>query len=266
MMDNKGQIIVFTSGKGGVGKSTLVANIGTAIALQKKRVVVIDMDIGLRNLDMILGLERKVRTNIVDVTKGFSSVDDALIFDKRTNNYLSLIAASQSDMKKDINLFKFHGVLTYLEKRFDFILIDSPAGIEEGFSKSIYYAKKAFVVVNPEISSIRDADRVLALLESHRIKKDIFLIINRYNHKLSKRSYYISSDDIVALLHVPCVGIVSEDERILRQNNSGSPFVYQSNLPIATEIKKISRMIIGKSPQKSKLNVSKSLWNKMKNS
>ncbi|MCK5847797.1 MAG: septum site-determining protein MinD [Caldisericia bacterium] len=258
-------IIVFTSGKGGVGKSTLVANIGTAIALYHKKVVIIDMDIGLRNLDMIVGLERKIKANIVDLTKGLCSLKDALVYDARTKNKLALIAASQSDFKKDINLFKFRAVLSDLETMFDYILIDSPAGIEEGFNKSIYYAKKAMVVVNPEISSIRDADRVLALLENHRIKKEISLIINRYRKELKKKRYYIPSDEIIELLGAPCIGVISEDERVLRQNNSGIPFVYQSNLQISTEIKEIAETIIGKKKNRiTKKNQTKSLWDKMK--
>ncbi|MDD4028254.1 MAG: septum site-determining protein MinD [Caldisericia bacterium] len=260
-----GQIIVFTSGKGGVGKSTLVANIGTSIALAKKRVVVIDMDIGLRNLDMIIGLERKVKANIVDLTKNLCTLDDALVYDKRTQNYLALIAASQSDLKKDINLFKFHKVLNDLEEIFDYIIIDSPAGIEEGFNKSVFFAKKAIVVVNPEISSIRDADRVLALLENHRIKKEIFLLINRYRKDLSQRSYYISATEIIDLLHVPCIGIISEDERVLRQNNSGVPFVYQSSFSVSTEVKDVTDKIVGKTKSiKRNAPPSKSIWEKMK--
>jgi septum site-determining protein MinD len=260
-----GQIIVFTSGKGGVGKSTLVANIGTGIALKKKRVVVIDMDIGLRNLDMIIGLERKVKANVVDLTKNLCSLEDALVFDKRTHNYLALIAASQSDLKKDVNLFKFHKVLTDLEDSFDYVLIDSPAGIEEGFNKSIFFAKKAIVVVNPEISSIRDADRVLALLENHRIKKEIFLLINRYRKELIRRSYYISAEEIISLLSVPCIGVISEDERILRQNNSGVPFVYQSNFAVSSEIKEVVDKIVGKKKTiKNNSPPTKSIWEKMK--
>ncbi len=260
------QIIVFTSGKGGVGKSTLVANIGTSIALQKRSVVVIDMDIGLRNLDMIIGLERKVKSNIVDLTKGLCSLEEALVYDKRTHSYLALIAASQSDLKKDVNLFKFHQVLTDLETLFDYIIIDSPAGIEEGFNKSIFFAKKAIVVVNPEISSIRDADRVLALLENHRIKKEIFLLINRYRKELSRRSYYITSPDIISLLNVPCIGVISEDERVLRQNNSGVPFVYQSSFTITNDIKLVAEKLIDKKkPIHNKVPASKSIWEKMKN-
>lgn len=216
------KVIVVTSGKGGVGKTTTTANIGTALAQLGEKIAVIDVDVGLRNLDVVMGLESRVVYDIIDVIEGKCRLSQALIRDKRTPS-LYLMPASQSRDKDALDPEAFKRIVTQLleEEGFDRILIDSPAGIEGGFKTSAAPAQGAIVVVNPEVSSVRDADRIIGLLEAREIK-DIKLVVNRLRPKMVASGNMLSENDIQDILSVERIGIIPEDEAILVSTNVGT--------------------------------------------
>ncbi len=224
----KAKAIVVTSGKGGVGKTTTTANVGAALASLGEKVVVIDTDVGLRNLDVVMGLEGRVVYDLIDVFEGRCKLKQALIKDKRTPN-LHLLAASQTRDKSALSPERMKETINKLIKDgFDRILIDSPAGIESGFQTAASAAQGALVVVNPEVSSVRDADRIIGLLESNEVN-EVRLIINRLRPEMVKRGDMLEVDDVLEILGVKLIGIVPEDEQILVSTNLGTPASLNGN-------------------------------------
>jgi len=215
--------IVVTSGKGGVGKTTTTANVGAALARLGEKVCVIDTDVGLRNLDVVMGLEGRVVYDLIDVFEGRCKLKQALIRDKRVES-LYLLAASQTRDKTALSESRMkETVRTLLEEEgFDRVLIDSPAGIESGFQTAASAADGALVVVNPEVSSVRDADRIIGLLEAREIP-EVRLIINRLRPEMVKRGDMLEVDDVLEILGVKLIGIVPEDEKIIVSTNVGNP-------------------------------------------
>ena len=215
--------IVVTSGKGGVGKTTTTANVGAALARLGEKVAVIDTDIGLRNLDVVMGLEGRVVFDLIDVFEGRCKLKQALIKDKRVDT-LYLLAASQTKDKGALSEERMQETVDLLlnEEGFDRVIIDSPAGIESGFKTAACAAQGALVVVNPEVSSVRDADRIIGLLESSGVH-EVKLIINRLRPEMVKRGDMLEVDDVLEILGVKLIGIVPEDEQVLVSTNIGSP-------------------------------------------
>ena len=215
------EVIVVTSGKGGVGKTTTVANIGTGLASLDKKVVLVDTDIGLRNLDVVLGLENRIVYNLVDVIEGNCRMKQALIKDKRFSN-LFLLPSAQTRDKTSVSPEQMKKLCEELKKEFDFIILDCPAGIEQGFKNAIAGAGKALVVTTPEVSAIRDADRIIGLLEAEELK-DVHLIINRLRIDMIKKGDMMSVDDVVDILAVPLIGTIPDDETVVVATNQGEP-------------------------------------------
>lgn len=218
-----GEVIVITSGKGGVGKTTTTANIGAGLSKFDKKVVVIDTDLGLRNLDVVMGLENLIVYNLVDVIEGTCRLKQALIRDKRYEN-LYLLPSAQTKDKTAISPGQMKKLTSQLKDEFDYILLDCPAGIEQGFQNAIAGADRAIVVTTPEVSAIRDADRIIGLLESNQLKK-IDLIINRIRIDMVKRGDMMSVDDVTEILSVPLIGALPDDEQVVIGTNQGEPVV-----------------------------------------
>lgn len=213
------EIIVITSGKGGVGKTTTTANIGAALALTGKKVVMIDTDIGLRNLDVIMGVENRIVYDLVDVVEDRAPYEKALVRDKRYEG-LFLLPAAQSRDKSAVTTTQMKHLIRKMEDSFDYILIDCPAGIEQGFENAVAAAKKAIVVAMPEVSSVRDADRIIGLLEKHDIK-DIKLVINKLRPKMVENGSMLGIDDMLDILAIDLIGVVPDDEDIIIAANKG---------------------------------------------
>ncbi len=227
------KVIVVTSGKGGVGKTTTCANIATGLAQREKKTVVIDFDIGLRNLDLVMGCERRVVYDFVNVLQGEASLKQALIRDKRSDN-LYVLPASQTRDKDALTQEGVGKVLDELKESFDFIVCDSPAGIERGAVMALYYADEAVVVTNPEVSSVRDSDRILGILaaksrraeqgEEEPIKEH--LLITRYSPRRVSIGEMLSISDVQELLGIPLIGVIPESESVLQASNSGIPVIH----------------------------------------
>jgi septum site-determining protein MinD len=219
------RIIVITSGKGGVGKTTVTANLGSALAQLGRKVALVDADFGLRNLDLLLGLEQRVVYTAIDVLSGECSVEKALVKDKRQPN-LVLLPAAQNRTKEAISADQMKDLIEKLSETYDYIFIDCPAGIENGFRNAIAPAQEAIIVTTPEMAAVRDADRVVGLLETDAIE-GIRLIINRVRPEMVQMNQMISVEDILDLLVVPLLGIVPDDERIIISTNKGEPLVLE---------------------------------------
>lgn len=217
------QVITVTSGKGGVGKTTAVANLATALAMDGKRVVCIDGDIGLRNLDVVMGLENRIVYDIVDVIEGRCKLKQAMIRDKHYPE-MYLIPAAQTRDKNAVSPSDMVRICKDLRTDSDFIIIDSPAGIERGFRNAIAAADRVLVVTNPEVSAVRDADRVVGILEAEE-KGNPLLILNRLNPAMVKNNEMLSAEDVLDLLGIQLVGIVPEDENVIIGSNRGAPVV-----------------------------------------
>ena len=238
-----GEVIVITSGKGGVGKTTTTANLGAALALKGKKVVLVDTDIGLRNLDVVMGLENRILYDIVDVVEEKCKLRQALIKDKRFTD-LFLLPAAQTRDKSAVNEKQMRDLTAKLREEFDFILIDCPAGIEQGFKNAIAGADRALVVTNAEISSIRDADRIIGLLEASEIKNPE-LIINRLRPEMVRKGEMMDVEDILDLLSIDLIGVVPEDENIITQTNKGEPVVSNKKAPSGKAYREIAKRILG---------------------
>ena len=236
------EIIVITSGKGGVGKTTTAANIGCALANMGKKVLLIDADIGLRNLDVIMGLENRIVFDLVDVVEGKCRPKQALIADKRFDE-LYLLAASQSKDKDAVSPEQMIKLCASLEDEFDYILIDCPAGIEQGFKNAISSAHRAIVVANPEVSSVRDADRVIGLLASSQINT-AHLVLNRIRPELVKRGDMLSLENVVDILAIDVLGIVPDDEDIIITSNRGEPASANSSSRAGAAFRNIAERIV----------------------
>lgn len=218
-----GEVIVVTSGKGGVGKTTTTANLGVGLAKLDKKVVVIDTDLGLRNLDVVMGLENRIVYNLVDVIEGNCRMKQALIKDKRYDN-LYLLPSAQTKDKSAISPQQMKKLTEELKEEYDYILLDCPAGIEQGFQNAIAGADRAVIVTTPEVSAIRDADRIIGLLEKNHINK-IDLIINRIRMDMVKRGDMMSVEDVTEILAVHLLGAIPDDEKIVIGTNQGEPVI-----------------------------------------
>lgn len=218
-----GEVIVITSGKGGVGKTTTTANIGTGLAKLNKKVVLIDTDIGLRNLDVVMGLENRIVYNLVDVIEGNCRPKQAMIKDKRYSN-LFLLPSAQTRDKTSVKPEQMKELVDSLREEFDYVLLDCPAGIEQGFKNAIAGADRALIVTTPEVSAIRDADRIIGLLEAAEVHK-IDLIVNRIRMDMVKRGDMMSVEDVLDILAVDLIGVVPDDEAIVIATNEGEPLV-----------------------------------------
>ena len=241
----KARAIVVTSGKGGVGKTTTTANLGAALGKLGEKVAVVDVDVGLRNLDVVMGLEGRVVFDLVDVLEGRARLRQALIRDKRVEN-LFLLPASQTKDKEALDPERFKEVVRALleEEGFDRVLIDSPAGIEKGFQTAAAPAEGALVVVNPEVSSVRDADRIIGLLEAREVREN-FLVINRLRPKMVARGDMLSVEDVVEILGLKPIGIIPEDEQVIVSINQGEPLVLKGTGPAAQAYMDTARRLRG---------------------
>lgn len=222
------EVIVITSGKGGVGKTTTTANVGTGLAKEGYKVVLIDTDIGLRNLDVVMGLENRIVYNLVDVVEGNCRIKQALIKDKRYPN-LCLLPSAQTRDKSAVSPQQMIQLTEELKQDFDYILLDCPAGIEQGFQNAIAGADRAIVVTTPEVSAVRDADRIIGLLHANELSK-VELVVNRLRADMIKRGDMMSSEDVVEILAVDLLGLVPDDENIVISTNQGEPLVGNNTL------------------------------------
>ena len=218
-----GEVIVITSGKGGVGKTTTTANIGIGLSGLGKKVLVIDTDLGLRNLDVVMGLENRIVYNLVDVINGNCRLKQALVRDKRFPE-LYLLPSAQTKDKSSVSPEQMKKLVDDLRDEYDFVLLDCPAGIEQGFKNAIAGADRAIIVTTPEVSAIRDADRIIGLLEAEELKK-IELVINRIRMDMVKRGDMMSVEDVVDILAIDLIGVVPDDESIVIATNEGEPLV-----------------------------------------
>ena len=257
-----GEVIVITSGKGGVGKTTTTANLGAALALQGKKVVLVDTDIGLRNLDVVMGLENRIVYDIVDIVEEKCKLRQALIKDKRFKE-LFLLPAAQTRDKSAVNEEQMKELTKTLKEEFDYIIIDCPAGIEQGFKNAIAGADRAVVVTTAEISAIRDADRIIGLLEASEIKNPE-LVINRLRPNMVKKGEMMDVDDIVDLLSIDLIGVVPDDEYIITQTNKGEPVVQNKKAPSGRAYMEIARRILGDNIEISIPGKQKSFLDKIK--
>lgn len=257
-----GEVIVITSGKGGVGKTTTTANLGTGIALQGKKVVLIDTDIGLRNLDVVMGLENRIVYDIVDVIEGACRLKQALIKDKRFDG-LYLLPAAQTRDKNSITPQQMMTLCEDLKKEFDYIIVDCPAGIEQGFKNAIAGADRALVITTPEVSAVRDADRIIGLLEANEIRNPQ-LIVNRVRNDMVKRGDMMSIEDIIDILAIGLIGVVPDDENIIISTNRGEPAVNDNKSTAGQAYRNITRRIIGEDVPLMDLDAPEGILAKMK--
>jgi septum site-determining protein MinD len=237
------RVITITSGKGGVGKTTTTANLGTCIALQGKKVAVVDADIGLRNLDAVLGLENRIVYDLVDVVEGQCRLRQALIKDRRVPE-LYLLPAAQTRDKNAVNSVQMQQLCLQLRQEFDFVLIDSPAGIEQGFRNAIVGADEIIIVANPEMASVRDADRIIGLVEAAG-KPEPRLILNRLRPEMVKRGDMLDVADVLEVLGIDLVGIIPEDENIIIAINKGEPIVYDKRTRAGRAFLNAAQRILG---------------------
>lgn len=264
-----GTVITITSGKGGVGKSTTTANISTALAKEGNSVIAIDFDIGLRNLDMILGLENRIVYDVVDVMDGKCNLSQAIIKDKRTAG-LHFLPASQTKDKDVLNKEKVANLINKLKEEFDYVIVDSPAGIESGFEHSIFLADRALVVTTPEISAVRDADRVIGIIDAksqkaingEEVQKHI--IINRIKPALVESGNMLSVEDVLHILSLPLIGIVPDDEDIVSSTNLGEPAVLNDKSLPGEAFRRIAKRVIGQEVDYMDLTTKKGLMAKLK--
>jgi len=238
-----GKVITITSGKGGVGKTTATANIGAALAALGNKVVCIDADIGLRNLDVVMGLENRIVYDLVDVVEGRCKLRQAMIRDKRLED-LYLIPAAQTRDKSALSPNDMKRISNQLRKDYDYILIDSPAGIERGFQNAIAPADEVIIVTNPEVSAVRDADRIIGMVEAEQ-KGPAKLVINRINMEMVERGDMLAAADVLELLAVELIGIVPEDQAVLVSTNRGSPIAMDNKSKTGQAFRNIGARITG---------------------
>ena len=237
----RGRAIVLTSGNGGVGKTTTTANLGTALAERGARVVLVDADVGLRNLDIVLGLESRVKYHVLDVLEERVELDEALVADKHSEN-LRLLAAAQSREKDEVQTAQMEALIATLRERFDFVLIDCPAGIELGFRNAIAGADEAIVICTPEVSAVRDVDRVVGLLGNRFTPQ---LIVNRLRPQLVKRGKMLSIDDVNGILRLPLLGVIADEPEIIITTNRGEPLALRKENPTGAAYHAIAAKLAG---------------------
>ncbi|MBX5475644.1 MAG: septum site-determining protein MinD [Clostridia bacterium] len=238
-----GIAIVITSGKGGVGKTTTSANVGSALAAAGKSVALVDADIGLRNLDLVLGLENRIVYDLVDVVEGYAKLRQALIRDKRFDN-LYLLPAAQTKDKTAVSPDQMRQLVAELKAEFDFVLVDCPAGIEQGFKNAVAGADQAVIVTTPEVAAVRDADRIIGLLEAEGIR-DPRLVINRLRPQMVKRGDMMEIEDILDILAIGLLGVVPEDEYIVVSTNRGEPAALSRESKAGNAYRDIARRLMG---------------------
>lgn len=236
-----GRAIVVTSGKGGVGKTTTTANLGTALARRGSSVALIDADVGLRNLDILLGLESRVKYHLLDVLEEIVELDEALVRDKHTPN-LYLLAAAQSREKDEVDTDEMRDLVAELRERFDYVLIDCPAGIEMGFKNAVAGAQEAIVVCTPEVSAVRDVDRVVGLLGNAFAPK---LIINRVRPHLVRKGKMLSVEDVNSILRLPLLGVIADEPEVIISTNKGEPLALRSDSQAASAYHAIAARVAG---------------------
>ncbi len=242
-----GEAIVITSGKGGVGKTTTSANLGTALALQEKKICLVDTDIGLRNLDEVMGLENRIIYDLVDVVEGRCKIHQALVKDKRFNDLLYLLPAAQTTDKSAVHPEQMKKLVDELKQDFDYILIDSPAGIEQGYKNAVAGADKAIVVTTPERSAVRDADRVIGLLEKEEGVEPPKLIVNRIRNHMMKEGDMLDVDEVATHLSIELIGIVADDDEVIQSSHQGHPIAHNPNSKVSIAYRNIARRILGES-------------------
>jgi septum site-determining protein MinD len=255
------QVITLCSGKGGVGKTTAVANIAVALAVDGAKVVCVDGDIGLRNLDVVMGLENRIVYDLVDVIEGRCKLRQAMIRDKHLTQ-LYLIPAAQTRDKTAVSPSDMVRLCKELRPDHDFILIDSPAGIERGFRNAIAPADRVFVVTNPEVSAVRDADRVIGILEAEE-KRAPALILNRLNPALVRQNDMLSAEDVIDLLGVPIIGIVPEDESVIVSANHGTPVAQDPKSRAGQAFRNIAKRVRGQEVPFMDLEKQFGLWDRL---
>jgi len=243
MEQKESEVIVVTSGKGGVGKTTTSANVGTGLAKLGKKVCLIDTDIGLRNLDVVMGLENRIVYNLVDVIEGNCRVKQALIRDKRHPG-LFLLPSAQTRDKSSVTPQQMVKLIERLKEDFEYIILDCPAGIEQGFQNAIAGADRALVVTTPEVSAIRDADRIIGLLEANGFKQ-MDLVINRLRGDMVRRGDMMSAADVVDILAIPLIGVIPDDENVVIATNQGEPLV-GSEAPAGVAYANVVQRVLGK--------------------
>ncbi len=257
-----GEVIVVTSGKGGVGKTTTSANIGTGLAMLGKSVAVVDADIGLRNLDVVMGLENRIVYDIVDVVEGNCRIKQALIKDKKFGN-LFLLPAAQTKDKDAIAPEQMKKLSEDLKEMFDYVILDCPAGIEQGFQNAIIGADRALVVTTPEISAVRDADRIIGLLEANDLN-DPKLVVNRIKQDMVDRGDMMNIDDIIDILAIDLIGVVPDDEAIVVSTNKGEPVVIEGRSLSGQAYLNISKRLTGEEIPLLNLETDNSVFGKIK--
>jgi septum site-determining protein MinD len=236
-----GRAIVLTSGKGGVGKTTTTANLGTALAARGASVVLIDADVGLRNLDIVLGLENRIQHHLLDVLEDRVAIEDALVADKHAER-LFLLAAAQAREKDEVETRKMQALVARLRERFDYVLIDSPAGIELGFRNAVAGADEAIVICTPEVAAVRDVDRVVGLL-GNRFRPQ--LIINRLRPQLVRKGKMLSVDDVNSILRLPLLGVIVDEPEIIVATNRGEPLALRAHSPTGAAYHAIAARVAG---------------------
>jgi septum site-determining protein MinD len=257
-----GEAIVVTSGKGGVGKTTTSANLGTALALQGKKVCMVDTDIGLRNLDVVMGLENRIIYDLVDVVEGRCRLQQALIKDKRFDE-LYLLPAAQTKDKHAVSPESVRTIILELKNDFEYVIIDCPAGIEQGFKNAVAGADKAIVVTTPENAAVRDADRIIGLLENEKIQSPK-LIINRIRPNMMKKGEMLDIDEICQVLAIDLLGIVPDDEYVIKAANAGEPTVMNPTSRAAIAYRNIARRVLGDTVPLMQLEEKAGFFKKMK--
>lgn len=246
------KIIVVTSGKGGVGKTTSSASIASGLAIRGHKTAVIDFDVGLRNLDLIMGCERRVVYDLINVIQGEASLTQALIKDKHCDN-LFILPASQTRDKDALDRDGVGKVLKELtdEMNFEYVICDSPAGIEQGALMALYYADEAIITTNPEVSSVRDSDRILGILQSKSLKAEKgetvkeHLLITRYSPERVEKGEMLSVQDICDILRIPLIGVIPESQNVLQASNSGAPVIHQNDVAAAEAYKDVVSRLLG---------------------
>jgi septum site-determining protein MinD len=256
------EVFVITSGKGGVGKTTTTANLGAGLAIEGKKVVLVDADIGLRNLDVVMGLENRIVYDLVDVIEGNCRLKQALIKDKRYPN-LCLLPAAQTKDKNAVNPEQMQKLCAQLREEFDYILLDCPAGIEQGFRNAIAGADKAIIVTTPEVSAVRDADRIIGLLEASEIKSPM-LVLNRIKSNMVKRGEMMALDDVTEILAIDVLGVVPDDEAIVISTNKGEPCVADDKSRAGQAYRNITKRVLGETVPLMPLEENKGIFDKLK--